>query len=143
MLQGALSQVADAVADVLAVQRDRLGADELIMRAQRRTGLGDFGDAPFEKPLRIFLRACREEGDLGFFGGLATRWDTVRFLSNLLRLRREEKRTPGITDQPIERPISSLSMWRLNGRLSTSVSRATDARTASGSRWTKTMHASG
>jgi len=29
----------------------------------------------------------------------------VRFLSNLLRLRREEKRTAGITDQPIERPI--------------------------------------
>src|SRR5438132_2515496 len=105
MLQRALSQVADAVADVLAVRRDRLAEDALIARAQRRIGLVDFGAAPFEKPLRVFLRACREEADLTLFGILATRWDAVRFLSNLLRLREEEKRTPGIIDQPIERPI--------------------------------------
>jgi hypothetical protein len=105
MLQRALSQVADAVADVLAVRRDPLAADALIARAQRRIGLVDFGAAPFEKPLRVFLRACREEADLTLFGGLATRWDAVRFLSNLLRLREEEKQTPGIIDQPIERPI--------------------------------------
>ena len=105
MLQRALSPVADAINDVLAVRREPLGADELIARARRRTGLVDFGDTPFEESLRHFLRACREEGDLTLFGRLATRWDTVRFLSNLLRLHKEETRAPEILAQPIERPI--------------------------------------
>src|SRR5467141_1619952 len=105
MLQRALSSVADAINDVLAIRREPLGADELIARAQRRTGLVDFGDTPFEESLRHFLRACREEGDLTLFGRLATRWDVVRFLSNLLRLRDEERQDPGILDQPIARPI--------------------------------------
>ena len=104
MLQRAVPQFADAIIDALA-RRHSLEADALIARARRRTGLADFGDAPFEEALRKFLCACRKEGGLTVFGGLATRWDAVRFLSNLLRLREEEKRTPGIIDQPIERPI--------------------------------------
>jgi Sulfotransferase family len=99
------SQVAATMIDALVPRRHRLGAAELTARAQRRTGLADFGGAPFEEPLQNFLRACREEGDLTLFGRLATRWDVVRFLSNLLRLRDEERRDPGILDQPIERPI--------------------------------------
>jgi hypothetical protein len=105
MLLRALSPVADAINDVLAVRREPLGADALIARARRRTGLVDFGDTPFEESLRHFLRACCEEGDLTLFGRLATRWDALRFLSNLLRLREEEKWAPQILDQPIERPI--------------------------------------
>jgi len=73
MLQRAFTQVAEAMTDVLAVRREPLGADELIARARRRAGLVEFGDAPFEEPLRHFLRACREEGDLTLFGRLATR----------------------------------------------------------------------
>ncbi len=91
--------------DALALRRHHLGADELIARARGRTGLVDFGGTPFEEPLQNFLRACREEGDLTLFGRLATRWDVVRFLSNLLRLRDEERQDPGILDQSIERPI--------------------------------------
>ena len=53
----------------------------------------------------MLLDACREEADLSLFGGAAIRWDTVRFLSNLLRLREEEKRAPAILDQAIERPL--------------------------------------
>src|SRR5712671_1382587 len=105
MLQRALSPVAHAINDVLAVRREPLGADALIARARRRTGLVDFGDTSFEESLRHFLRACREEGDLTLFGRLATRWDTLRFLSNLLRLHKEETRAPEILDLPIERPI--------------------------------------
>lgn len=80
-------------------------AEVLIARAQRRTGLADFGDIPFARPLRMLLDSCREEADLSLFGGAALRWDTVRFLSNLLRLREAEKRNPSILDQPIERPL--------------------------------------
>jgi sulfotransferase family protein len=91
--------------DALALRRHQLGVEELVARARRRTGLVDFGGAPFEEPLENFLRACREEGDLTLFGRLATRWDVVRFLSNLLRLRDKERQNPGVLEQPIERPI--------------------------------------
>ncbi len=105
MLQRAVSRIADATLDALAGLRDDLSADELVARARRRTGLADFGGAPFEEPLENFLRACREEAELSLFGHLATRWDAVRFLSNLLRLRAEEAQAPEILEQPIERPI--------------------------------------
>jgi hypothetical protein len=82
-----------------------LDADALIEQAQRRTGLTDFGDAPFREGLQVFLRACAEEADLSLFGRLATRWDIRRFLVNLLRLNDEERRTPAILDEPIKAPI--------------------------------------
>ena len=91
--------------NALAIWRDPLRADALIARAQRRTGLVDFGGTPFEEPLQNFLRACREEGDLSLFGHFVTRWDVVRFLSNLLHLRDQERRAPEILARPIERPI--------------------------------------
>ncbi len=80
-------------------------AEALIARAQRGAGLTDFGDTPFARPLQMLLDACRKEADLSLFGGAAIRWDTVRFLSNLLRLREEEKRNPAILDQAVERPL--------------------------------------
>jgi hypothetical protein len=36
---------------------------------------------------------------------MAIRWDTVRFLTNLLRFQDAELRDPGIVHQRIERPI--------------------------------------
>ena len=91
--------------DALAILREPLRADELIARARQRTGLVDFGCTPFQEPLQNLLRACREEAELSLFGRLATHWDVVRFLSNLLRLREEERRAPKILDLRIERPI--------------------------------------
>jgi len=105
MLQRAVSQAADSMFDALAILRDPLSAEELIMRARRRMSLVDFGATPFEEPLRNLLRACREEAELSLFGRFATRWDAVRFLSNLLRLREEERRAPEILEQQVERPI--------------------------------------
>jgi hypothetical protein len=105
MLQRAVSRIDDTMLDALVARRDNVRADELIARARRRTGLVDFGGAPFEEALEIFLDACREEAELSLFGRLATRWDAVRFLSNLLRLHAEEVRTPGILEQPIELPM--------------------------------------
>lgn len=93
------------VADGLGFLRRPPGAQTLIARARRRTSLTDFGDFPFERPLRMLLEACGEEADLSLFGGAALRWDTVRFLSNLLRLRDEERRSPEILDQEIARPL--------------------------------------
>ena len=105
MLQRAVSRIADTMLDALPSLSNSLSADALIARARRQTGLVDFGGAPFEEPLQNFLHSCREEADLSLFGRFATRWDAVRFLSNLLRLRDEESQTPEILDQRIERPI--------------------------------------
>ena len=105
MLQRAVSQVADPMIDAIAILRDPLRADQLIARARRRTRLVDFGSTAFQEPLQNLLRACREEAELSLFGRFATHWDAVRFLSNLLRLREEERRAPKILEHRIERPI--------------------------------------
>jgi hypothetical protein len=105
MLQGSVVRVADSITDVLVPQRAPLSADRLVDLAKRRTGLTDFGETPFKGPLLNFLGACFEEADLSLVGRVATRWDAVRFLANLLRLREEEKRAPEILDQPVAKPI--------------------------------------
>ena len=86
-------------------QWPRLSDVALLEQAQRRTGLSDFGDWPFREGLRRLLDACADEADLSLFGYLGTRWDVTRLLSNLLRLRSEELRQPGIKNETIERPI--------------------------------------
>ncbi len=68
-------------------------------------GFADFGATPFAEALEMLLRCCREEADLSLFGRFAIRWDGVRFLSNLLRLRAEELAAPEILDLPIEKAI--------------------------------------
>jgi hypothetical protein len=105
MLQKAVTQTADTITAAFAALRGPLAATELITRAQRRMNLVDFGSTSFQEPLEKLLRACREEAELSLFGRFATRWDTVRFLSNLLRLREEERRAPKILEERIERPI--------------------------------------
>jgi hypothetical protein len=80
-------------------------AEDLVAQARHRAGLADFGATPFRDALEVLLHSCREEAALSLFGRVAIRWDSVRFLSNLLRLRAEELRAPEILDLPIEGPI--------------------------------------
>jgi Sulfotransferase family len=101
----AVFQVADMLGDAFARFREPLSADQLIALARRRTGLTEFGETAFLDPLQKFLRACYEDGNLGLVGRVATRWDVVRFLSNLLRLCDEEQRAPEILARPVDRPI--------------------------------------
>ena len=101
MLQGSALQIAAALFPL----RAPVNPGELIATAQRRTGLTEFGETPFTGALENLLRACFEQADLSFFGRLATRWDIVRFLSNLLRMHEEEGKVPEIRDSPVERPI--------------------------------------
>src|SRR5579875_173401 len=91
--------------EMMALLRRPLCAEELIAQARRRTGFSDFGDTPFQPALEVFLRACTEEAALSLFGRFGTRWDVIRFLSNLLWLRHAELERPEILEQPIERPL--------------------------------------
>ncbi len=60
----------------------------------------------------MLLKAYQEESNLRAFGRIAVRWDTLRFLSNLLRLRAEEKKDPSIVEEPITQPIFILGLPR-------------------------------
>jgi hypothetical protein len=97
--------IADGVADALGILRRPLDADALLAVAQRRSGLRDFGDMSFIDPLRRLLVSCAEEASLSLVGRMATRWDVLRFLTNLLRFQDAERRDPGIVDQEIRQPI--------------------------------------
>ena len=104
LLTRALSMT-DAVAGALGLLDRRLDPDELIRLAQRQTGLQDFGDTTFAGPLARLLESCSTESALSIVGRSATRWDIVRFLSNLLSIQAEFARQPAIGAAPIRQPI--------------------------------------
>src|SRR5215469_4194075 len=104
-VEGALLQAADRVAERLGLFEQPFSAEEMIGLARRRTGLSDFGPEPFEDGLRVLMEAYHREAELNLFGRFAARWDVLRFLTNLLRLREAELRDPTILEQEIPRPI--------------------------------------
>lgn len=102
----------DRAADSLGLFNRPLRVEALVSAAQRRIGSDDFGEWSFQEPLAVLLQAYREEARLTAFGRVAVRWDMLRFLCNLLRLREEEKNEPGILDQKIMEPIFILGLPR-------------------------------
>ena len=102
-------QLADGVSRLTGLGRRRLDAQALITEAlagQHMAAFGlDFGPDQFIGGLRILLSALEAEANLSLVGRLAVRWDVIRCLRNLLRLRQEEERTPDICDTPIRRPL--------------------------------------
>ena len=102
-------QLADGVSRLTGLGRRRLDAQALITEAlagQDMAAFGlDFGPDQFIGGLRILLSALEAEANLSLVGRLAVRWDVIRCLRNLLRLRQEEERTPDICDTPIRRPL--------------------------------------
>jgi hypothetical protein len=104
-LQANVLAVADVLADRLGFLRRRIAAERLLQIAQRRTGLADFGDTSWLEPLQTLLDSVVAEASLSIVGRIATSWDAVRFLMNLLRLREAETRTPAILRERIDRPV--------------------------------------
>jgi Sulfotransferase family len=110
-LAGLLRSI-DRAADSLGLFNQPLLPEALIAVAHRNTGLTDFGEWSFEEPLAVLLTAYQKEAGLTAFGRIAVRWDMVRFLSNLLRLRAEEKNDAGIIDEQIQAPVFMLGLPR-------------------------------
>jgi hypothetical protein len=100
-----LFSLTDWITGAFGLLHGPFSAKDMLDRAQQRTRLTDFGDSSFEQPLEVLLKAYHEEANLNLLGRLAARWDTLRFLTNLLMLRQAEKIAPEILAQPIERPI--------------------------------------
>ena len=98
-------RLADSVVGSFGMLDRPLDPDELILLARQQTGLRDFGDAAFIGPLVRLLEACSTEASLSIVGRHATRWDVVRFLSNLLTIEAACVSYPEIASGPIRRPI--------------------------------------
>jgi hypothetical protein len=107
-----LFRTANRIADASGLFRHALIPSELVALAQRRAGLSDFGDWHFEEPLEVLLRCYEAEANLSPFGRLAARWDTLRFLTNLLEFREAERTKPQILSQSIIKPIFIMGLPR-------------------------------
>jgi hypothetical protein len=83
----------------------QLDAGRLLDEARARTGLHDFGDDGFREPLRRLLESYEREARLTLLGRIAARQDTVRLLSNRLRLLDDRRRHPEIAAQSIRQPL--------------------------------------
>jgi len=104
-LQRAVLGLADRLADAVGVLHRPLNVDRLIAQAEAHSALSGFGDESFRDPLQRLLAACAGEASLSLVGRMATRWDAVRFLSNLLRFQAAERENPGIVQEPVRQPI--------------------------------------
>ena len=84
-----------------------LSLDEqlLLDRACEGTGLDDFGDDSFREGLRVLLRSYELDAEFSFVGRICVNGDTVRLLSNRLRLVADRRRHPGIAAEVIRRPL--------------------------------------
>jgi hypothetical protein len=102
-------QLADRVSRVTGLGRRPFDADALIVEglAGRNTAAfgREFGPDQFIEGLRILLSSLEAEANLSLVGRLAVRWDVIRCLRNLLRMRLEEERTPGLRETPIRQPL--------------------------------------
>ena len=84
-----------------------LSLDEkvLLRKACEQTGLDDYGDDSFREGLRVLLRSYELDAELSFVGRICVNNDTVRLLSNRLRLVEDRRRHPGIDGEVIRRPL--------------------------------------
>ncbi|OGR31268.1 MAG: hypothetical protein A2139_09210 [Desulfobacca sp. RBG_16_60_12] len=84
-----------------------LSLDEklLLNQACERTGLDDYGDDSFREGLRVLLGSYELDAELSFIGRICVNSDTMRLLSNRLRLVEDRRRHPGIGAEVIRRPL--------------------------------------
>ncbi|WP_431869601.1 sulfotransferase family protein [Allosphingosinicella sp.] len=80
--------------------------DETLERqAARQTGLGDFGDPWFRRPLRRLLRSLNEEARLNPVGRVVTRTYVLKLLRERLWAQQWFDENPAIRRRSIARPV--------------------------------------
>jgi hypothetical protein len=82
-----------------------LAEETLDRQAMRATGLSDFGDPWFRKPLRVLLPALREEGNLNAMGRLIAHGSLLKVLKERLWAQALFARHPEIRARPLARPV--------------------------------------
>jgi hypothetical protein len=83
----------------------RLDEQTLLDKACKQTGLDDLGDDSFREGLQVLLRSYETEAEFSFIGRICVHEDSVRLLSNRLRLVADRRRHPAIAAEIIRRPL--------------------------------------
>lgn len=100
-----LMNLAGRGANAIGIQPVDLSLEQLLQTAMSKTGLHDFGENDFRKPLALLLNSLEKEADLSMLGRIIARGDLVQTLENRLRFVELFKQNPEIAEQKIERPI--------------------------------------
>ena len=77
----------------------------LLDKAQRQTGLSDFGGKTFHEPFEILLQSLRDEANLNARGVFMMHRTMLRLLSNRLRTEQAFAEKPALAETPIPRPL--------------------------------------
>ncbi len=104
--------VAGAAATRLGLRVADLGMDTLLQTASRESGLTDFGDPFFRRPLATLLESLESEASLTTLGRMAVREEFVRCLENRLYMTDVRKQHAEIGAAAIEKPIFILGLPR-------------------------------
>lgn len=90
----------------------KLGADALLQKATRQTGLTDFGNPGFLEGLQVLLTSVEQDARLHFVGRLGVYQVILDDLINRLLLAAAKKRTPALFSQPLVPPLIVLGLPR-------------------------------
>ena len=82
-----------------------LDPSALLDKAQRQTGLSDFGGKSFHEPFEILLQSLRDEAKLNARGVLMMHRTMLRLLSNRLCTEQAFAEKPALAETPIPRPL--------------------------------------
>lgn len=94
-----------------------LQPERLIEKAQRDTGLHDWGSEEFRPALNRLCESLRDEARLNLMGRLMLRSNLLRQLSNRLKMQRDWTRNPSILKQSIRRPLFIVGLPRTGSTL--------------------------
>lgn len=92
--------------------KKELDPDQLLLIAQQKTGLTDFGGDDFIEPYRKLLDCVARDVDFSAQGLADFKYHIVRCLVNKLRIRRDFLRHPEILDEDVSDPIVVIGMPR-------------------------------
>ncbi len=94
------------------VRMPALDASKLLARAERRTGLSDFGDDSFREGLERLARGLADEANLSQVGRIVAHYNLVDHLCVRLRLIAYRRHRPEVARQEIKRPVFILGLPR-------------------------------
>ncbi len=90
-----------------------LDLDSILSEARSRAGgVEDFGDGPFEAPLRLLLDSLEGEARLNAIGRMIARERVLGHTSNRLRYVADRKTWPAIAEGVIRQPVFIIGMPR-------------------------------
>lgn len=85
--------------------------EELIEKSIKKTGVGEFDDVSFLRPLRVLVDCYHSDNNSGF-KDFFVRNDLIRLLSNRLRVEQNYREYPEIKDIIIRKPMFIIGLGR-------------------------------